>query len=257
MKKILIGCGVLVLLVIVGFGVLAWSVKDEIASMTKEMTASAAQLHELDDEHPFTPPATAADFDERRFLLSLDARSAMMTELGALDEQFKALENGDLGFFETITQSMKVGMQAGGAVYDAIAAGLAQVDMGPDEFVYHTKVLWASLKAVDAELGGESLAPYRSVFTTVDAETGQQLRFQPNTPDSLSAFVEGVPSGVVDEAVAVLGDNVEELQQALPADQATDLARAIDIITMTLPSWMDDMKGAVAEMEQQGHVETK
>lgn len=250
MKKILIGCGVLVLLVLVGFGVMAWMLKDEFMAMTTEMAQQAQRMTSLEETAPFTEPSSPDEFDGDRFLASLSARETLLGNLESIGQNFEELENQDLGFMETMKKGMAAGVEASTGVYAGIAEGLETADMGPSEFIYHTKVLWASLKSVDAGLGPEALAPYRNVFTLANNETAQQFRFQPGTPDSLEVFADGVPPAIVEKAVGVLGENVATLQQALPADQATDLAQAIDVLVTTLPKWLDDMKPAVEALEQ-------
>ncbi len=250
MKKILIGCGILVLLVLVAFGVMAFVFADDFKAMGQEMISSATTMVELEDQHPFTEPASADEFNSDRFLTSLSVRSEIMSNMAVLGERFERLESEELGFFDKIKEGMAAASDASTGLYKGVGDALSDNGMAPSEFVYHTKVLWASLKSIDAGLGDTSLEAYRNVFTKANTETATQLKFQPGTPESLEAFSANIKPDIVEEAVAALGNNVGLLEQGLPAEGAVDMVRAIDIITMGLPKWLNDMKPAVEQQLQ-------
>jgi hypothetical protein len=153
MKKVLIGCGVVSLLfiVIVG-GFLFWSVS-KLQQVGKEVEAAAAEMKAIQAKYPYTAPATAA-LDPERTAAYFAARKGILDAI-AQDPKLKdlvAVLNTPSGQNANVNP-LGIMMGAVTSISSMIKAASAEFDkaqMGPDEYLYHTKVIYLTLAAAEA-----------------------------------------------------------------------------------------------------------
>ncbi len=162
MKKVLIGvgigCGVLVLLGIIGVGVAGYWVKEKVggtvASMQKASTQVKAQekaLAELNKSYPYTPPdeGEVPVLEESRLLDYLAVRERALPvfqefeqKSQAFNEQHEGDETPDIG---AAMQAVGMATELFSNVRAAYIEGLEQHRMSPSEFHTITRTLYASL----------------------------------------------------------------------------------------------------------------
>lgn len=171
MKKVLIGCGVVFLLFIVVVGGLTvWGVS-KANQWAKTVEAAGKKMETIRAQYPFTEPADAT-LDPERTAAYFKARNAIMAAV--------AQEQGMKDFLAAVNtpqgqqpQSVNpFGMVFGmmGAIprlIDVAAAEFENAKMGPDEFQYHTRVVYLTL--AQAEIDGKGGAAIDAIISDIDA----------------------------------------------------------------------------------------
>lgn len=86
--------------------------------------------------------------------------------------------------------------------------------MGPTEFSWHTRVLWAALARVDAGVAGPELESLRGEYGRFREDYERQMRQQPEQL-TLAEQVATVPPELVVHAGQVLAQDPERVLQGL------------------------------------------
>ncbi len=206
MKKVLIGCGVLLVLVLAGFAYLAYELGPQIMESQERSQAGAEELVVLDDDFPFSADAEET-FNADRFAAMLDARIAVGARQRSRDEAFRTeTEERELGALEAI--KMKLGSEP--SLMD-LADELAVVEMGPTEFSHYTRIMWAALQRVGAGLGPAELEPLRGFYDNL-SKGYEAMSFLPNIAP-LDEVLGEFDRAVTDTAMEVMGRRADGLME--------------------------------------------
>ncbi|MHC4844520.1 MAG: hypothetical protein ACYTCU_00010 [Planctomycetota bacterium] len=225
MKKLFIGCGVLVVLIL---GVLGWAVYQVYpdASEGQELIAAAfTKLEELDQSYPFeAEPKT--QLDGQRFVKVLEIRVDQATylrgvvdDLGALAEQFEEGEEpGWIDSFKLIIRATRQSFLLMGEASTKFAENLAAAQMGPKEFAWNTKVLWACLRRVDQGAGEPGLDDLRGRFDEFEVFYVEQRENNKDLP-VLGELIGNVSPAAIAQASDLLASDIERVKDGLYAPQ--------------------------------------
>jgi hypothetical protein len=213
MRKLFIGCGV-VILVIVALG--AWfsaPLWPTFSRWHSEWNASIEELNALDDRYPFDIEAQT-HLDPARFATMLDLRVELTEyfldihdELMDLDRRYEADEVGFVEVFKTAFERLT-------PIWNVFHDELDDARMGRTEFAWLTRVLWASLARVDAGVADPELQPLRDSYNRYKAIYDELVR-QDRTRPPLQELLSGIPPAVLSEAETVLRSDVARVQRGL------------------------------------------
>lgn len=215
MKKLLIGCGVLVALLLCGVGFLAWRFWGDIRTLQQQAEASITRLNDLQAAHPFDP-AAQAHLDTARFARALDLRAQLSDDLVRLGDEMEDLQRkedageSDLGVLEVVSRTLK----AVSGVLPGFADRLTAAEMSWPEFAWHTRVLWATLYRVSLGLGSPALEPLRDSWSELEAIYAQMAKDQKGLPP-LRDLVGEFPPTILAEAEAVMATDLSRVRSGL------------------------------------------
>jgi hypothetical protein len=225
MKKLFIGCGILVVLILGVVGWAAYQVYPDATQGQEQMATAFAQLKELDQAHPFEADAQT-QLDGPRFVQVLQIRvdqakylRGIVEDLGSLAEEFEdGEEPGWIESFSLLLRAMKQSFLFMGEASTKFAERLATAQMGPSEFAWHTKVLWACLRRVDQGAGEPGLEDLRGRFDEFREFYKEQKDANDKLP-VLDELIGDVPSSVIAQASVILATDVERVKDGLYAPQ--------------------------------------
>jgi hypothetical protein len=209
MKKVLIGCGIISLIVILAVVGCSAYACHKLNQFTTGIEAAGAQIEALDQKFPFEAP-TDGRVSPERFAQYMDAREGILgavMQVGLVSELVAASEQnrqpnigiGDfLGIIGAIPNLM-----------GSLAESLEASEMSPKEFAFHSTIVlkWAqeAVAAGDSEVS-EVWTQFKEALDQVDAQMAanqdpniRQLR---QDPDVMIAKVEEAP--VVDSNMAIV-----------------------------------------------------
>jgi hypothetical protein len=214
MKKVFIGCGVVVLLGLIAIGYLAYRIAPDIQRLNKEWQAAIAVLESLDERFPFDPKAQT-ELDVARFDQMLDVRLGLGEYLKGLEQQVEELEQAEAedrgpGFVGTIKEV--IGQLS--PVLTQFATRLEAASMSWQEFAWHTRVLWGALARIDAGLGNPELDALRGEYKKFDAHYEAVRREQGELPPLKDLLADLPPEALV-AAEQVLVRDVGRVHRAL------------------------------------------
>lgn len=154
MKKLFLGCGILLLIGLGTLGYVGYQLWPDISHAVERAEAFNERMLVLEREHPFDAAAQTG-LDTERFVsyleLRIDAKQSMGTMLEDLRETEDRIENKELGFVE----AARYFIQRVPMSYDFFGPLLEQRGMGPSELGWHTRVLWATLESVESGAGAD------------------------------------------------------------------------------------------------------
>jgi len=154
--KVAIGCGILVLLAIVGVvvaivagGMFASKKIDEISGGLEAQQEASETVQELEREHPFTPPSdgvVSSDRAETFFAVTDDAWEGMQEWVDDMRERGEDIDSrggeADLG-------DAMAGLQGLGRSRVALSEALADHDMAVSEYIWTGMTLAHAYSALD------------------------------------------------------------------------------------------------------------
>jgi hypothetical protein len=165
MKKVLIGCGIVVLLVLVGLGYVGKQIWPNVQRAQSEWQAAFDELQALDREHPFDA-AQQLQLDAARFEQMLDVRIALAEDFKRFNAEMEAIgEAHEQDEGPGLIDTFKRYIDHVAPLLSDFAARLREVAMGPDEFAWHTRLLWGALARVDNGLGGPGTEVLRDEYS--------------------------------------------------------------------------------------------
>ncbi len=219
MRKVFIGCGAVVLVLLGVIGFIAWKLYPVAREWQMGWTAAIEQLNELDTRSPFDP-AAQTQLDTRRFALVLDVRAGLNDYFEGVARDIESLnrdyeESDEVGLFDMVGGVFRAATPTLGE----FAARLRAIDMGPTEFAFHTRVLWSALRRASTGVGGEALAPLRDSYDRFKAHYERMRREVAEMPP-LDDVLADVPAGITAEAGLLLE---RDLQRALDGLRIVEL----------------------------------
>ena len=214
MKKVFIGCGVVVLLGLLFCGFVAWSVWPNMMKMRHEWTAAIDELNALDKQYPFDPKVQTP-LDPARFKTMLDVHVQLSDYFIALNVRTEAMKkaqsaDGGPGWMETIRQVF----DQLAPVITEVADGLKAAGMGPQEFAFDTRVLWAVLNRVDAHLARPELDPLRGRYAEFNTHY-EAIRKDQKELLELKILLADVPTEALETAEQVMAENLDLVTRAI------------------------------------------
>ena len=224
MKKLLLGCGVLLALGLASMGYVVWQLWPDIQQTAADAEEFERRLMDLEEAYPFEPDEQT-ELDGSRFATSLDMRVVIGRNVSdwkdSLDAFGDTIEERDLGFIEEIR-----GLITRFTKMFEIIAPLEDFSMSPSEFNYHTRVLWAALDTIDKGLGDDpAFDSLRSHYQTM------KKQYNKNRAEGSLEIEELI--GQFDASVLSKARNILKTDPAR-VDQAVTHASA-EAIFMTLP----------------------
>ena len=217
MKKLFIGCGVLALLVLGALGYFAWQVWPMVEEFSQKFTVFGSEMVALEEAYPFEHD-DPDHLDSERFAASLQVRddmaarfSAMESELDAYGREQEEADVGILGLLDVVGGALQRFMP----IFDDVTTILDGAQMGPSEFSHHTRVLWATLQAVDAGAAGPELEPLRGSFEEFRRRYGEMQRENSEDWPPFDELIGAFEPGVIATAKAVLAVDTQRVLDGL------------------------------------------
>lgn len=172
MKKLLIGCGVIALLLVGGVSFVAWKLWPAAQEFMQSLEVVVDSMEELNDDYPYDPELRT-DFDVERFADALVLRGALRGEFSDLANQVQALENDEeLSFIERTAKGLRLIRTP----FTAATTLLTDARMGPAEFVHHMLTYWSAARSAHDGLGDQvALAGVRARYEAL-ADFHEQAR---------------------------------------------------------------------------------
>jgi hypothetical protein len=212
MKKIFIGCGILVVLLLGALGYLAYKVAPHVKDSVARFERFGTEITVLEESFPFEQ--TPGELDTQRFASALDLRVDLKARFqqmeGDFDEYGEQLEEEDTGFFDMLD----VLAGAMGRFYpllDDVPSLLREAHMGPSEYTHHCRVLWAALQQVDAGAGGVALEPLEGEFDRFRGAYGQMRKQDEDEWPPLSELLGEFDPQVLEQARAMLAVDTDRV----------------------------------------------
>lgn len=223
MKKLFIGCGIVVLLLLGGLMFLAWEFGADIRALQAQAQAALASLNALDKSYPFDP-AEQTTLDAERFAVALDVRAQLADDLVELGDSMQELQRkedageSDIGWRELVHKM--IGSVTG--IMPAFADKLTAAQMSWPEFAWHTRVLWSVLYRVDIGVAEPGLEPLRNAYTTFKSKYDALRRDQKGLPE-LRDLIGEFPPAVLSAAAEVMGRDLQLVKQGLRVPEVEHL----------------------------------
>ena len=214
MKKVLIGCGVVVLLGLLFFGYVAYRLWPNVTNMQEQWAAAGDELTALERDYPFDVQAQQ-DLDPARFGRMLDVRVELADYFTGVGERMEAMEQahgaddgpgwiGTLqGFFDQIAP-----------VLTEVTTRLRSAEMSPQEFAFHNRVMWAVLARVDDNLAGEELEELRGRYKRFEELYETMRKDQPQLL-ALKDLLAGLPPAAVKSAEQLMAADLTRVSRAI------------------------------------------
>jgi hypothetical protein len=219
MKKLLIGCGCLVLLLGGGLAYLVFSMAPMIEHQDEVQERVTGELRELDSAHPFAANP-GGELDSARFEQALKLRAALVQRLAQLEADRRATEdNGVTSLIPNMLARMN-------ALVESIPAVLGEHELGPSELQYHTSVFWAALAKESADSEPE-LVELRRRYSELKGAWSFLRQNHPRL-DELPRLIDGPSQPILDAARAVLAANAELADDGV-------LEAIVEGVLLTLP----------------------
>ncbi|MCB9897606.1 MAG: hypothetical protein H6825_06365 [Planctomycetes bacterium] len=191
MKKLLVGCGCLVLVGLGGLGFLAYEVGPVLTASIDSTEAANARFAELDQRFPFRA-TTAEGLAVDRFEAVLDARVSLAAGLERFGERVEtAAREGVLDVFTTLFDFAPL--------FEDIPDQLEQRGMGPTEFNAHVRLMWVALASLDSGVPGAEFDALRGRWSEMRGEY-QQMQRRIEGLQRLEDLVGSFPPEVVEQA---------------------------------------------------------
>lgn len=210
MKRIFIGCGVVVLLLLGGIGFLTWRFWTPMQEFKAKTEQAAARLNALNVSAPFDPAAVTR-LDAARFAAALDLRALICEDLKGANERLSKLTDPDAD----------VGMLAGmdltltelGAMTPRFADRLEAAHMSWPEFAWHTRLFWSVLQRVGMGAGDPRLTELSGAYKHLE-EVYDQERKQAELPQ-LKDLIGDFQPALISDAGAVMATDVARVRASL------------------------------------------
>jgi hypothetical protein len=217
MKKLFIGCGIVLLLLLCGVGYIVYQILPDVRDLQARMEAAAALLASLETSHPFDPLAQT-QLDAPRFALALDVRAGLADDFAAMEDERQELmkrhdRDEDFGALDVV----KGMVRTMAPMMERFASRLQQAQMSWPEFSWHTRLMWDCLLRLDAGVGPAELEPLRGAYADFLASydrARKDLDLEgelPPLPDLIGTF----PTPLLNEASALLAQDLDRVQRGL------------------------------------------
>ncbi len=179
MKKLFIGCGIVVLLLLAGAGLLVWSLWGDFRQLQVQTEQAFVRLDELRTRHPFDGEHLE-QLDGERFARALDLRATLASDFRAIEDRIRELdrkreagEDGG-GFLDVLRSSLREFSE----VLPNLAQRLDEAQMSWPELSWHSRVLWSVLHRIDVGAAEAELAPLKGTWDEYSALYEQLAREQ-------------------------------------------------------------------------------
>jgi len=224
MKKLLLGCGVLLALGLATMGYVVWQLWPDIQQTVSEAEEFERRLMALEEDYPFDADEQV-DLDTERFTASLDMRVIIGRNLDDWKNDINAfgetIEERDVGFVEEIR-----GYISRFSEMFQIIAPMEDFAMSPSEFNYHTRVLWAALATVAHGLDDDpDLDSLRELYPKMKTQYNEQ---RAEGSIDLDELIGEFDATVLSTARDMLKTDTARIEQAVTNASA-------EAIFMTLP----------------------
>jgi hypothetical protein len=215
MKKVFIGCGIAVLLGLLGLGYVLYQLWPNVTKVHREWTAAIEQLNALDAQYPFDAKQQA-QLDPARFELMLDVRIELADYFTTFAAQMDAMEKsqaerGGPGWIGSLQQFF----DQLAPVLTEFASRLKAAGMSPREFAWHTRVMWAVLKRVDDNLAGPELEELRGRYEKFSERYEAMRREQPELVSLDEYLLANLPPAALKSAEQLMAKDLGRVNRAL------------------------------------------
>ena len=215
MKQVLIGCGVIVLLGLLFFGYVAYRLWPNVTNMQEQWAAAGEELTALDRDYPFDAQAQVG-LDAARFQRMLDVRVRLADFFTGVGERMEAMEQaqqaedgpGWIGTLQTFIDEIA-------PVLAEVTARLREAQMGPEEFAFHTRLMWAVLARVDDNLASNELEELKGRYTTFEQTYEAMRRKEQDRLLPLRDLLSGLPPEALKQAEALMAADLTKVSRAI------------------------------------------
>jgi len=223
MKKLFIGCGIVVLLLLGGVVFLVIEFGPDFRALQAQADAALASINALQATHPFDAAAQST-LDPERFARALEVRALLADGLVQVGEDLAELQRKedagetDLGMLE-MGHRMFRGVTP---IMPTFAERLTAAQMSWPEFAWHTRVLWSVLYRADIGVAEPGLEPLRNSYTTFKTKY-DALRHDTNGMPELRDLLGEFPPTVLSAAAAVMVQDLQLVKQGLRVPEVEHL----------------------------------
>ncbi|MCB9897607.1 MAG: hypothetical protein H6825_06370 [Planctomycetes bacterium] len=239
MKKLFIGCLVLVALLVGGGAWVVYQVMPSVQEAFDRGQKVNAELVQLETEHPFEQPEA---LDPARFAAFLDLRVALGTDIEDVSRRMKDLHDSeDTGWLDMFKGFPLLMVE----VYEAVPARLAAAQMGPTEFSWDSRLLYAALEVPGtgpeardfSEKYGEFKAAYKDI-----AKDNDQIPQDPRDligtfdPKIVTAAREVMAADASRTLAALADPGLEIMLMDMPSRFAQGQPAADELSTPSMPA---------------------
>ncbi|GJM21807.1 MAG: hypothetical protein DHS20C15_17220 [Planctomycetota bacterium] len=187
MKKLLIGCGIVAVLLLGALGYIGWKLAPAVQQLMNAGDALQESFVELNVRYPYDPEVET-DFSVDRFQTALELRSELRVTLAGVAQSFEEIEKGELGFFESVEAAFTAVTEP----FEKSSQLLDQARMSPVEFTQHVLAYWAAAKSAHDGLGDQqALASLRANYELF-AQTYAKAREDSEDIPRLATLLEDV-----------------------------------------------------------------
>lgn len=226
MKKLLLGCGVLLALGLGSMGFVLWQLWPQLHQAFSEAEEFERRLLALEEQYAFDPQEQT-ELDPERFAASLDMRIVIGRNFddwqADIDDFGDQVEDEDLGFVDKI----------GGYINRLsdmfqIITPMEEAAMSASEFSYHTRVLWATLATVNAGMDDDdpALERLRGHYPKMKTQY-QEHQAEGSTP--LAQLIGEFEPSILNTARSILKTDPDRVDQAIAHASA-------EVMFMALPN---------------------
>jgi len=212
MKKIFIGCGILVALLLGALGYLTYKVYPLVKDSIGRFERFGIEIAALEESYPFDE--SNDDLDTERFASALDLRVDLKARFRAMDSEFdeygEQLEQEDTGVLDML--DVLVGAMARFyPILDDVPRLLGEAQMGPAEYTYHCRVLWAALQQIGAGAGGVELEPLQAEFDRFRGAYGQIRKQNEEEWPPLNELIGDFDPTVIEKAKIIMATDTDRV----------------------------------------------
>ena len=212
MKKLLIGCGAVLLLCLGVMGVVMWQIWPAIESAAAEAEDYHQRLVDLEVNYPFDPLART-ELDTVRFATSLDVHAEIKRHMDAWELDMvsygRQVTEQDIGSIDQAKEYIRRLTQ----LYRLFVPPLEEYKLSLSEFSYHTRVLWATLGTIGAGVVNDpELDSLRLLYDNL-REAYDESRAEGSIP--LEEVIGEFQPGELSRARNILKGDPEKVEQAI------------------------------------------
>ena len=218
MKKILLGCGLIVLLGLGFLGYVAWKISPEMKSVMQEAEQAARDMEELDRQYPFEPDLEALDPGRFDTYLGARVRTNIDEWTASLEATGQELEDQDTGWI----QALKAALGKLQTMPATVVPVLQETRMSGSEFNWNARLLWATLETIDAGMvgSGTRLGELRGLYPELRGAYNAER--QSDAPE-LDELIGDFPPLLLEQARNALAEDVDRVRAGIAKELEAEI----------------------------------
>jgi len=211
MKKILIGCGVVLLLVVGGLGYVAYVLAGDVKAVMVAIDRATSELERLDERYAYDE--RTATLDTQGFLRMLDVREVLAERMQEVGTELEAYAGAAADDGPGLLDMAKWVLRTAPDLLGSFTRALEAERMGPTEFGAYTRIMWIALRRIDAS--ADDVSTLRGLYG--DHKELYERETDRNYPDALpfDELLGDAPHPVVEAATEILRAHADRVREVL------------------------------------------